>query len=142
MPGGDEILEAMATLGMKDPAGFANNSYSKMRDTVNGEIAFAVCLGMKPAVGTSGMTQLGIANNAPHPNAAKLFINWYLSRQGQALWQQVMNVKEVEASDSMRVDIAKDDVLPDGKRTLGREYQVIGFLDPEPVQKLLQEILK
>jgi len=53
-----------------------------------------------------------------------------------------MNVKEVEASDSMRVDIAKDDVLPDGKRTPGREYQVIGFLDPEPVQKLLQEVLK
>jgi len=54
----------------------------------------------------------------------------------------VMNVKEVEASDSMRIDIAKDDVLPDGKRAPGREYQVIGFLDPEPVQKLLQEILK
>ena len=85
---------------------------------------------------------LALINRAPHPNAAKLFINWYLSRQGQALWQQVMNVKEVEASDSMRIDIAKDDVLPDGKRAPGREYQVIGFLDPEPVQKLLQEILK
>jgi len=86
MPGGDEILEAMATLGMKDPAGFANNSYSKMRDTVNGEIAFAVCLGLKPAVGTSGMTQLGIANNAPHPNAAKLYIRFSLTQEGREPW--------------------------------------------------------
>ena len=93
-------------------------------------------------IGGGGSSVLALINRAPHPNAAKLFINWYLSRQGQALWQQVMNVKEVEASDSMRVDIAKDDVLPDGKRTSGREYQVIGFLDPDPVQKLLQEILK
>jgi len=93
-------------------------------------------------IGGGGSSVLALINRAPHPNAAKLFINWYLSRQGQALWQHVMNVKEVEASDSMRTDISKDDVLPDGKRVAGREYQVIGFLDPEPVQKLLQEILK
>ena len=94
------------------------------------------------SIGGGGSSVLALINRAPHPNAAKLFINWYLSRQGQALWQHVMNLKEVEASDSMRIDIAKDDVLPDGKRAPGREYQVIGFLDPEPVQKLLQEILK
>jgi ABC-type Fe3+ transport system substrate-binding protein len=85
---------------------------------------------------------LALINRAPHPNAAKLFINWYLSRAGQSVWQKVMNMKEVETSDSMRIDIPKDEVLPDGKRVVGREYQVIGFLDPEPVQKLLQEILK
>jgi iron(III) transport system substrate-binding protein len=92
-------------------------------------------------IGGGGSSVLALINRAPHPNAAKLFINWYLSRQGQALWQHVMNVKEVEASDSMRIDISKNDVLPDGKRTSGREYQVIGFLDPEPVQKMLQDVL-
>lgn len=93
-------------------------------------------------IGGGGSSVLALLNRAPHPNAAKLFINWYLSRQGQAIWQHVMNKKEVEASDSMRIDIAKDEVLPDGKRVPGREYQVIGFLNPEPVQKLLQEILR
>jgi iron(III) transport system substrate-binding protein len=93
-------------------------------------------------IGGGGSSVLALINRAPHPNAAKVFINWYLSRQGQSIWQHVMNVKEVEASDSMRIDIAKDDVLPDGKRAAGKNYEVIGFLDPEPVQKLLQEILK
>ncbi len=93
-------------------------------------------------IGGGGSSVVALINRAPHPNAAKVFINWYLSREGQSVWQKVMNLKEVEASDSMRIDIPKDEVLPDGKRAIGREYQVIGFLDPDPVQKLLQEILK
>ncbi len=93
-------------------------------------------------IGGGGSSVIALINRAPHPNAAKVFINWYLSRQGQSVWQHVMNVKEVEASDSMRIDIPKDVVLPDGKRVAGKQYEVIGFLDPEPVQKLLQEILK
>ena len=86
MPGGDEILEAMASLGMKDPAGFANNSYSKMRDTVAGEIAFTACAGMKPVMGTSGATFLSIAANAAHVNAAKLYIRFTLTPEGNAPW--------------------------------------------------------
>jgi iron(III) transport system substrate-binding protein len=93
-------------------------------------------------VGGGNSSALALINRAPHPNAAKVFINWYLSRQGQMVWQNVMNKKEVEASDSMRIDIPKEDVLPDGRRVEGKKYNVVGFLDPEPVQKLLQEILK
>jgi hypothetical protein len=57
-------------------------------------------------------------------------------------WQNVMNKKEVEASDSMRIDIPKEDVLPDARRMEGKKYTVVGFLDPEPVQKLIQEVVK
>ncbi len=94
------------------------------------------------SVGGGGSSVIVLINRAPHPNAAKVFINWYLSRQGQMVWQSVMNKKEVEASDSMRIDIPKDDVLADGRRVEGKKYSVVGFLDPEPVQKLLQEVLK
>jgi len=86
MPGGDEILEAMATLGMTDPAGMGNTSYSKMRDTVAGEIAFTGCEGMQPVMGTSGMTLLGIAANATHPNAAKLYTRFALTQEGNEPW--------------------------------------------------------
>jgi hypothetical protein len=65
-----------------------------------------------------------------------------LSRQGQMVWQNVMNKKEVEASESMRIDIPKEDVLPDGRRVEGKKYNVVGFLEPEPVQKLIQEVMK
>src|SRR5262245_38826619 len=93
-------------------------------------------------LGGGSASNLALINRAPHPNAAKVFINWYLSRQGQMVWQNVMNKKEVEASDSMRIDIPKEDVLPDGRRMEGKKYTVVGFLDPEPVQKLIQEVVK
>jgi iron(III) transport system substrate-binding protein len=93
-------------------------------------------------LGGGSASNLALINRAPHPNAAKVFINWYLSRQGQMVWQNVMNKKEVEASDSMRIDIPKEDVLPDGRRVEGKKYNVVGFLDPEPVQKLIQEVVK
>jgi iron(III) transport system substrate-binding protein len=94
------------------------------------------------SIGGGGSSVLVLVNRGPHPNAAKVFINWYLSRQGQVIWQNVMNKKEVEASDSMRIDIPKEDVLPDGRRVPGKEYHVVGFLDPEPVQKLIQEVVR
>jgi len=30
---------------------------------------------------------LGMLDRAPHPNAAKVFVNWLLTREGQQLWQ-------------------------------------------------------
>ena len=86
MPGGDEITEAVGTLGMTAPAGIGNNSYSKLRDTMNGESAQWSCDGLKPVLGTSGVTLLGIAANAPHPNAAKLYIRFTLTEKGNAPW--------------------------------------------------------
>jgi iron(III) transport system substrate-binding protein len=94
------------------------------------------------SIGGGGSSVLVLFNKAPHPNAARLFVNWYLSRRGQIVWQKVMNTKEIEPSDSMRIDIPKDDVHPEGRRVEGRKYQVIGFLDPEPVQKLTNEVVK
>jgi iron(III) transport system substrate-binding protein len=93
-------------------------------------------------LGGGSASNLALINRAPHPNVAKVFINWYLSRQGQMMWQNVMNKKEMEATDSMRIDIPKEDVLPDGRRAEGKKYNVVGFLDPEPVQKLIQEVVK
>jgi iron(III) transport system substrate-binding protein len=93
-------------------------------------------------IGGGSSSVLALINRAPHPNAARVFINWYLSRQGQMVWQRVMNTKEVEPSDSMRIDIPKDDVLAEARRAEGRKYRVVGFLDPAPLQQLLKEVLK
>jgi hypothetical protein len=93
-------------------------------------------------IGGGSSSVIVLLNRAPHPAAAKLFINWYLSRAGQALVQKVVNTMIVEDFDSMRVDIPKNDIIGDGKRLEGRRYQVVGFRDPKPVLKLLDEVLK
>ena len=96
---------------------------------------------MEPVIGGGGSSVAVLINKAPHPNAAKLFINWYLSREGQMTWQRVMNEVVIEASDSMRVDIPKDDVMVASKRVEGVKYKVIDFRDPRPSMKLMREIL-
>ena len=51
---------------------------------------------------SSAMGNIGLFRNAPHPNAARLFLNWLLSRKGQIKWQ-----KYVDAN-SLREDIPKN----------------------------------
>jgi iron(III) transport system substrate-binding protein len=92
-------------------------------------------------ISTSGNSGLALFNNAPNPNAARVFINWFLSRNGQAVWQNVMNTKVMEPSDSMRVDISKDKVSAPGRREEGKKYRVTGFLDPDPPTKLFKELI-
>ncbi|HZT07228.1 MAG TPA: hypothetical protein VFC51_09375 [Chloroflexota bacterium] len=36
--------------------------------------------------GGSANGMLSVANNPPHPNAAKVFVNWLLSKEGQMAW--------------------------------------------------------
>jgi len=47
-----------------------------------------------------------IMDRAPHPNAAKVFINWLLSREGQAAWQEAVHLP------SLRTDISKKGLYP------------------------------
>ena len=32
------------------------------------------------------LRSITLANKAPHPNAAKLFLNWFLTKEGQTSW--------------------------------------------------------
>lgn len=90
-PGGDEVDAAYATLGM-DPnvePGVGWTGWDSYAATLDGEIAMAPCLDVKPVFGVEKTTYLGIANNAPHPNAAKLFIKYALTPEGMEPWTDI-----------------------------------------------------
>jgi ABC-type Fe3+ transport system substrate-binding protein len=53
-------------------------------------------------------------NRAPHPNAAKVFINWLLSKEGQTVWCQA------QGWNSRRVDVPPSE--PDLAPTPGVKY--------------------
>jgi ABC-type Fe3+ transport system substrate-binding protein len=66
---------------------------------------------------------LVLLNKAPHPNAAKVFINWFLSKEGQSDFQKVSG-KYISAGSefSLRMDIPKEDVLPRNRLVPGVKY--------------------
>jgi iron(III) transport system substrate-binding protein len=84
---------------------------------------------------------LGIPSRAPHPNAAKVFINWFLSREGQIALQKF---GRPDAHNSRRIDIPKDDV--DSYNRLEPEKKYFDLAKPEyqdltPIFKLIKEVL-
>jgi ABC-type Fe3+ transport system substrate-binding protein len=84
-----------------------------------------------------------LVNKAPHPNAAKVFINWYLSRKGQTAMQKDM-AKFADAPDSLRIDIPKDDVAPNNRRVAGVNYTSVfrsDWTDMKPVYAVVNEAL-
>ena len=97
-----------------------------------------------PAIYSGSNGTLALMNQAPHPNAAKVFINWLLAREGQTAFQKIMNTPDV-VMESMRVDVPKDPIPQERRRVAGINYI---FMDtPErsdqgPVSKLLKEIIK
>ncbi len=90
-----------------------------------------------------GIGTLAIVNNSPHPNAARLFVNWFLSREGQMAIQKEM-VLSGSGADSMRVDIPKEDVTAAYRRRDGARYLFVArpeFNDMRPIYKAVNEAL-
>ncbi len=142
-PGGDEVDEAFASLGM-DPAdepGFGFTGWSSYETTLDGELAMAPCMGLEPVVGVLKANYVAIANNAPHPNAAKLFIKFLLSQEGFKPWNQMGTYPAVEGLTAVEgmppiEEVAlwpSDDVFAWANNSKVRDFWAINLLSvPEP----------
>ena len=81
-----------------------------------------------------------LINRAPHPNAAKVFINWFLSRQGQIAWQKHTD------RNSLRIDISKE-AITNWKERVPREdghyifTNLPEYEDLRPGRKIVEEAL-
>jgi ABC-type Fe3+ transport system substrate-binding protein len=87
---------------------------------------------------------VALVNRAPHPNAARVFINWLLSRTGQIALQKRTLTGESPA-DSLRIDIPKDDVPYLNRRLEGIKYLDTGkpeWIEMKPIIEVVNEALK
>ena len=76
---------------------------------------------------------ISVFANAPHSNAAKLFVNWFLSKEGQTLTHTL--IPAIDRS-SLRTDIPIGEVVPEQRRAPGKEY---AFPDADPAMGAKQE---
>jgi len=86
---------------------------------------------------SAGGGTISFIDKSPHPNAAKVFVNWLLSREGQIEFQKR------DGSDSFRIDIPKQNVPADNRRIEGASYfegDDPKFSDRRPADNLLNEI--
>ena len=84
-----------------------------------------------------------LMNQAPHPNAAKVFLNWFLSREGQSDFQKT-SAKYIDAGaeGSLRIDISKDEIAPRNRLNPGVKYVPQWnpeFFEMKPIAKVISE---
>jgi iron(III) transport system substrate-binding protein len=94
-----------------------------------------------PGIMTAGSTSqsVNVFDRAPHPNAAKLFVNWLLSREGQTFIHD--NLKGApDPRNSLRKDVPKTNVNPTTVPTEGVEYVPADLLPK--YQKQRQGLMK
>lgn len=64
----------------------------------------------------SGGSGLALINKAPHPNAARVYINWFLSKEGQAIFQKYVSKQ------TGRVDVPPEGLVSFMVRRPGAKY--------------------
>ncbi|MDP2602609.1 MAG: extracellular solute-binding protein [Deltaproteobacteria bacterium] len=79
----------------------------------------------------SGSSGIGLFNRAPHPNAAKIYINWLLSRSGQIDWVKTQ-------TNSRRVDVPPAE--PNSAMKPGRSYRNVQAEDMIPQRRRIQQV--
>jgi len=86
---------------------------------------------------------LVLMNKAPHPNAAKVFINWFLSREGQSDFQKTSGkFVDAGAEGSLRIDIPKEEIPLRNRLNPGVKYIPQwnpDFFDMKPIHQLINQ---
>ena len=94
---------------------------------------------------TSGGGSISFIKGAPNPNAAKVFVNWFLSRRGQIALQKYKDLYGEDAPNSRRIDIPKEGLVPVNRMVLGKKYFDVSdpkYADMTPIFKIIKEIMK
>jgi iron(III) transport system substrate-binding protein len=98
----------------------------------------------KEGVGVESRAKTLVLMNQPaHPNAAKVFLNWFLSREGQSDFQKsAAKYVDAGAEGSLRVDISKDEIPARNRLNPGVKYVPQwnpDYFDMKPIAKVIAE---
>jgi ABC-type Fe3+ transport system substrate-binding protein len=92
----------------------------------------------------AGQGVISMLTPAPHPNAAQVFLNWFLSQEGQTIYQEQSVKAGQRNANSRRMDVPKDVIRAEYRLKEGAEILENGpEVDKETAEatKLLKEIL-
>ena len=126
----------------------ANGKFTMCFFCVSSEIGRAVKQGLaidtfdrllKEGAALAGQSgTVGLMADGPNPNAAKVFLNWLLSREGQTTMQKAYARAGVGASNSLRTDIPKDVVPTDQRLKEDVDYFEIELAETRDMRPVLE----
>jgi iron(III) transport system substrate-binding protein len=94
---------------------------------------------------STGGGSISLIKGAPQPNAARVFLNWFLSRRGQIAMQTFPDLYGEVPPNSRRIDIPKDNLPAESRLVKGRKYLDVSnaeWQDMGPIFKIVKDALK
>ena len=95
------------------------------------------------AISAGNMGSIVLPTQPPHPNAARVFVNWLLSREGQTALQRAANTP-YNSEESLRTDVPKDMVRSEVRRVDGVKYLMVDkpdYMDMAPILEIVEKAL-
>lgn len=126
---------------------FALYLFGQSDDTLNAKeqglpVQILDTSGWKEGIGLDAIGgAYALMDKPARPNAAKIMINWLLSRDGQIALQR--DHEAAGRTDSLRIDIPKNDVHPMMRRREGVKYLLMwnpDWMEMKPVQELISQV--
>jgi len=94
-------------------------------------------------ISAGNIGSLALPTQPPNPQAARLFVNWLFSREGQTAFQRVANTP-TNSEESMRIDISKEMVRAEVRRTDDVKYLLAErpeFMEMAPIYEIVAKAL-
>jgi iron(III) transport system substrate-binding protein len=95
------------------------------------------------AISAGNMGSVALPSQSPHPNAARVFVNWLLSPEGQTALQRTANTAN-NSEESLRTDIPKDMIRSEVRRVEGVKYFLAEkpeYMEMAPIQEIVERAL-
>jgi ABC-type Fe3+ transport system substrate-binding protein len=92
-------------------------------------------------ISAGNMGSVALPSQPPHPNAARVFVNWLLSREGQIALQRTTNTP-YNSEESLRTDVPKDLVRNELRRIDGVKYLLVDkpeYIDMAPIYDIVEK---
>ncbi len=94
---------------------------------------------------TTGGGTMSLIKGGPNPNAARVFINWFLSRRGQIALQKYSDLYGEDPPNSRRIDIPKEMLPAVNRLHADRKYFDVSdpkYADMTPIVDLVKQVMK
>jgi len=94
-------------------------------------------------ISAGNMGSIVLPSQPPHPNAARVFVNWLLSREGQTVFQRAANTPN-NSEESLRTDVPKDMVRSEVRRIEGVKYLLVDkpeYIEMGPIYQIVEQAL-
>ena len=95
------------------------------------------------AISAGNMGSIVLPSQPPHPNAARMFVNWLLSREGQTALQRIANTPN-NSEESLGTHIPKEKVRSQVRSVDGVKYNIVDkpeYMDMAPIQDIVDKAL-